>query len=227
MQHWSPTRHLVVGSSVQEIGLYNDSEFLDSGSSIKQSMQKNLPYKSSYSASYKQQVDDRREGVSTHDTMSYSQIHHIKQLLQVYCDLGIQPHNFSSQSLTISLSDNNAIYGINSFSYNFSQGSSHDIGSYDSKDTCIHQHSLINTNKDITQSTDTIQSLVKQQDEWPRREYGFITDCILKSEILPVVPEIELKNDQQWLRQIHANITKYELPNYKGARGGFHERSQT
>ena len=66
--------------------------------------------------------------------------------------------------------------------------------------------------------TDTTQGLVKQQDEWPCRECGFITNCVLKSKILSVSPEIVLKNDYQWLRQMHANVTKYELPNYKGAR---------
>ena len=105
---------------------------------------------------------------------------HINQLLHVYCDLGIQPHNFSSQGLTISFSDNNAVDGIDSFSYNFSQESSHGIGLYDSKSTCMHQQELTNISKDNAQSKTTVQSLVKQQNEWLHREYRFITDCIFK-----------------------------------------------
>ena len=148
--------------------------------------------------------------ISTDDTMSYSQIQHIKQLLHVYSDLGVQPHNFSSQGVTISFSDNNAVDGINSFSYNFSQESNHDTSLYESKGSCILQQESTNSNENKIHSKITVQSLVTQQDKW--------TDCILKSEIRPIASEIEVKNDQQWLRHMHSSITKYKLPNYKGAR---------
>ena len=104
------------------------------------------------------------------------------------------------------------------FSFSFSQESSHDSGLYNDMNTHTHQQCYTNRGQSKLQSKSSMQSLGKCQDEWPHREYGFIPDRVLRCELLPIAPELELKNDQQWLEQMHINVVKYELQNYKGAR---------